>query len=115
MVFTAQPYPRCVGFLDIKDVATAPRSPWKKPIIVRIIGTLRRELLNHVIALYEAHLRRLLDKYLDCYHLRRTLLSLNKGSPTRRTIELRTDENVIDVSRARRSGSLVFTGRRMTF
>jgi putative transposase len=114
MVFTAQPYPRCVGSLDIRDAPTALHSPWQNPIIARIIGTLRRECLNHVIALNEAHLRRLLDKYLDRYHLSRTLLSLNKNSPTRRPIELRTDENVIDVSRARRSESPVFTGRRMT-
>ena len=46
--------------LGIKEVLVAPRSPWQSPFVERVIGTLRRELLDHVIVMNEQHLRRLL-------------------------------------------------------
>lgn len=57
------------------------RSPWQNGLCERLIGTLRRDLLDHVIPLNEAHLRRLLKAYLPYYHEDRTHLGLGKDSP----------------------------------
>jgi putative transposase len=73
--------------MGIREVKTAPRSPWQNPYVERLIGTLRRECLDHVVVLNEAHLRRLLRDYLLYYHSARTHLSLNKDSPERRAME----------------------------
>ena len=54
--------------MGIHEVKTAPRSPWQNPYVERLIGTLRRECLDHVVVLNEAHLRRLLRDYLIYYH-----------------------------------------------
>ena len=57
----------------------APRSPWQNPYVERVIGSIRRDCIDHVIVLNERHLRRILRSYLDYYHTCRTHLSLNKG------------------------------------
>ena len=53
-------------------VLTAPRSPWQDAFCERVVGTVRRECLDHVIVLREQHLRRILRKYLQYYHSSRT-------------------------------------------
>ena len=53
-----------VQSMGIHEVKTAPRSPWQNPYVERLIGTLRRECLDHVVVLNETHLRRLLSGYL---------------------------------------------------
>ena len=72
--------------LGVKEVVTAPRSPWQNPYVERLIGSVRRECLNHVIVLNERHLRRILVSYLDYYHRSRTHLSLGKDSPDGRSV-----------------------------
>jgi len=68
--------------MGIHEVKTAPRSPWQRnPYVERLIGTLRRECLDHVVVLNEPHLRRLLREYLIYYHGTRTHLSLAKDAP----------------------------------
>ena len=67
--------------MGIEEVITAPRSPWQNPYVERVIGTLRRECLDHVIILNERHLQRILGSYLDYYHGSRTHLSLGKDTP----------------------------------
>jgi transposase InsO family protein len=52
----------------IREVRTAYQSPWQNPYVERMIGTLRRELLDHVIVLNQRHLERLLGEYLDHYY-----------------------------------------------
>jgi putative transposase len=54
--------------LGIPEVKTAPRSPWQNPYVERLIGTLRRECLDHVVVLNDTHLRHLLRDYLTYYH-----------------------------------------------
>jgi transposase InsO family protein len=74
--------------LGIKEVVIARRSPWQSPYAERVIGTLRRELLDHVIVMNEQHLRRLLRRFVDeYYHRCRTHLSLGKDSPEPRDVE----------------------------
>jgi len=76
-----------VKAMGIEEVVIAPRSPWQSPYVERLIGSIRRELLDHVIVLDEQHLRRVLREYLDYYHGARTHLSLGKDAPTPRTVQ----------------------------
>jgi hypothetical protein len=75
---------RRVNGMRIAEVLTAPRSPWQNPFAERVIGTIRRELLDHVIVLNEGHLRRRLHSYLRYYHGSRTHLALEKDAPASR-------------------------------
>ena len=75
--------------MGIEEVVTAARSPWQNPYVERIVGSLRRECLNHVIILNERHLRRILHSYLEYYHEHRTHLALNRNSPIEREVEER--------------------------
>ncbi len=83
-----------VHSLGIREVKTAPRSPWQNPYVERLIGTLRRECLDHMVVLNETHLRRLLRDYLTYYHRWRTHLSLEKDAPEPRAVE-RVDQGRI--------------------
>lgn len=67
--------------LGIKQVVSARRSPWQNPYVERVIGSIRRECLNHCIAINEAHLRRILREYVVYYNATRTHLSLGKDCP----------------------------------
>ncbi len=78
-----------LDLLDIKQIATAPRSPWQNGYCERVIGTIRRECLDYVIVLSEKHLRRLLKEYLAYYHGSRTHLGLEKDAPEPRAIQPR--------------------------
>lgn len=72
---------RRIASLRIADVVSSPLSPWQSPYVERLIGSIRRECLDHVIVLREAHLRRLLRAYLAYYHHSRTHLALDKDAP----------------------------------
>ena len=85
-----------VQSLGMREVKTAPRSPWQNPYVERLIGTLRRECLDHVVVLNETHLRRLLRDYLAYYPRVRTHLSLEKDSPEPRPTE-RLDQGRIEM------------------
>jgi transposase InsO family protein len=78
---------RRVRAMGIEQVLTAPRSLWQNPYCERVIGTLRRDCLDHVIVLGEQHLRRILRKYLEYYHGSRTHLALDKDAPEPRQRE----------------------------
>jgi hypothetical protein len=67
-------------------VITAARSPWQNPYVERLIGSIRRELLDYVIVVDAAHLRRLLRSYFSYYHWSRTHLSLHKDAPEPRPV-----------------------------
>jgi transposase InsO family protein len=73
--------------MGITEVLTAPRSPWQSPYVERVIGSIRRECLDHVIVLNESHLRRTLASYLDYYHRSRCHLSLDKDAPYGRPVQ----------------------------
>ena len=73
--------------MNIKETRTAYRSPWQNPYCERIIGSIRRDCLDHVIIFNEAHLRRILESYFDYYHRCRTHLSLDKDCPEPRATD----------------------------
>jgi len=73
--------------MGISEVLTAPYSPWQNPFAERLIGSIRRECLPHVLVLGESHLRRTLARYFAYYHRARTHLSLDKDAPQGRRIE----------------------------
>ena len=78
---------RRIKSVGIEEVITAPRSPWKNTFCERVIGSIRRECLDHVIVLNERHLRRIVREYISYYHTCRTHLSLNKDPPETRAIQ----------------------------
>jgi hypothetical protein len=76
----------------VKDMGTdevriAPSSPWQNPYCERIIGSIRRECLDHLIVLNERYLHRILTAYFDYYHDSRPHLSLDRNLPTPREVE----------------------------
>jgi transposase InsO family protein len=73
--------------MGIRDRPIAPRSPWQNPYVERLIGTLRRDCLDHVVILGERHLRRVLTLYALYYNQTRTHLGLGKDAPLGRAIE----------------------------
>jgi transposase InsO family protein len=73
--------------MGIRERPTAPRSPWQNAYAERLVGSIRRECLDHIIALGEAHLRRILKTYVSYYNGVRTHLSLKKDAPFSRSIE----------------------------
>ncbi len=80
-------FTRRVASFDIEQVLTSPRSPWQNPYVERVIGSIRRECLGHVIVFNEGHLRRVLRKYMNYYHRSRTHLGLEKDCPETRAVE----------------------------
>jgi transposase InsO family protein len=72
--------------MGIRDRPTAPRSPWQNGHVERLIGSIRRECLDHVLILGEAHPRRILGAYADYYNRARTHLALDKDAPLDRPV-----------------------------
>src|SRR6266853_1466044 len=83
--------------MGICEVLSAPRSPWQRAYIERVIGSVRRECLDHMIVFHETSLRRILNSYFDYYHRSRTHLSLGKDSPQPRAIQPPAMESVVAV------------------
>jgi putative transposase len=80
------PFQQRVKGMQIREVLTAPHSPWQNPFVERLIGSIRRECLGHVLVLNERHLRRILTRYFAYYHRARTHLALDKDAPDGRPI-----------------------------
>jgi transposase InsO family protein len=79
-------FTRQVGDLGIKEMLSAPRSPWQRAYIERVIGSIRRECLDHVIVHKEASLYRQMKSFVEHYHETRTPLSLQKDMPVSRSV-----------------------------
>src|SRR4029077_18195882 len=71
--------------MGIRDKPIAPASPWQNGFAERLIGSIRRECLDHIIVLGEVHLRRILKSYARYYNETRTHLALDKDAPLSRT------------------------------
>jgi transposase InsO family protein len=73
--------------MGIRDHQTAPRSPWQNGHAERLIASIRRECLDHIVVFGETHLRRILAAYAGYYNELRTHLFLNKDSPGHRPVQ----------------------------
>jgi transposase InsO family protein len=73
-----------LAVMNIHEVLSAPRSPWQRAYVERVISSIRRECLDHIIVFNEESLRRTLRSYFSYYHRSRLHLSLNKDSPDSR-------------------------------
>ena len=80
-------FTRRLRSLGIRDRPTSPRSPWQNGYAERLIGSIRRECLDHVVVFGERHLRHVLSCYMEYYNATRTHLSLGKDAPTTRAIQ----------------------------
>ncbi len=75
-----------VDAMGITEIVTAPRSPWQNAFVERVIGSIRRECLDHIVIFNERHLHRVLSSYIDYYQRTRTHLSLEKDCPDPRLV-----------------------------
>ena len=73
--------------MGMEEVVTAPRAPWQNPYVERLVGSIRRECLDHVIVWNQRSLRRILRSYFAYYQHSRTHLALGKDAPEPRTVE----------------------------
>jgi len=80
--------------IGIEEVKIALRSLWQNPFAERLIGSIRRDCLDHAIVLGELHLRKILARYYHYYHKYRTHLSLTKDAPEPRVIQ---DKDLADI------------------
>ena len=87
-------FSRQVGSAGLTEVLTAPASPWQNAYAERVIGTIRRDCLDHMIILDEQHLRRTVKRYADYYNCIRTHLSLEKDAPKGRHIQFPDQGNI---------------------
>ena len=85
--------------VGIEEALIAPRSPWQNPYCERLIGSIRRECLDHLIILNERHLLRILISYFDYYHNSRTHLSLARNAPHPREVEPPSQGKLIAIPR----------------
>jgi len=83
---------------------TSVQSPWQNGVAERWVGSCRREILDHVNALNEQHLRRLIRDYVSDHHQDRIHDSLEKDTPNRRPVEQKPSSNSVVISNARLSG-----------
>src|SRR5437879_11830674 len=95
--------------MALQELLSAPRSPWQQAYVERVIGTIRRECLDHVIVLNEASLYRQVKSFMTYYHESRTHLSLSKDSPESRAVQLPDLGRIVAIPTSRRSPSPVRT------
>jgi transposase InsO family protein len=87
----------CIHNMGIEQKRIAPHSPWQNPFVERLIGSIRRECLDHMIILNAAHLQRILQSYLGYYHHHRPHRSLEHDSPLRRAVEQSEQGRIIEL------------------
>jgi putative transposase len=86
-----------VQAMGLEEVLSTPRSPWQRAYVERLIGTIRRECLDHVIVFNETSLRRHLQGFTDYYHRSRTHLSLKKDTPEPRPVQAPSAGQIIAI------------------
>jgi putative transposase len=83
--------------LNIREVVIAPRSPWQNAYAERVIGSIRRECLDHLVVIGERHLKGILSEYVHYYNTTRTHLSLAKDAPEPRSVQPPSQGRVVEV------------------
>jgi transposase InsO family protein len=86
-----------VKSMGIKQVLSVPRSPWQRAYVERLIGSIRRECVDHIIVFGERSLHRALASYTSYYHNWRTHLSLGKDAPRSRRIQSSAEGKVVEI------------------
>jgi putative transposase len=81
----------------IEEILTAPRAPWQNAYAERLIGSIRRECLDHIIIANERGLRRVLTAYIEYYLKFRSHLSLDKDAPISRLVATLTDGDIVAI------------------
>src|SRR3989454_1266754 len=92
-------FSRQARMLDIREAVITPRSPWQNAYAERVIGSIRRECLDHVVVIGERHLRGILSNYVDYYNETRTHLALAKDPPEPRSAQAPSQGRVVEVPR----------------
>jgi transposase InsO family protein len=92
-------FSRQARLLGIREAVIAPRSPWQNAYAERVIGSIRRECLDHVVVIGGRHLRGILSKYVDYYNRTRTHLSLTKDTPEYRPVQWPNEGRVVEMPR----------------
>jgi putative transposase len=92
-----QEFVKQVKAMGIKQVLSAPRSPWQRAHVERVIGTIRRECLDHLIVFNERSLHRHLEIFVEYYHRNRVHLALEKDTPEPRPIELPESGRIVSI------------------
>ncbi len=95
-----------------REVLTAPQSPWQNAYVERMIGSIRRECLDHVIVFNQSALCRVLKSYFEYYDHTRTHLSLSKDSPIPRSVQPPEMGMVVEVRRKSEDSITVTSGVR---
>ncbi len=90
-------FTRQVEDMGVRQVLSVPRSPWQRAYVERVIGTIRRECLDHVMIFNQASLRRTLSSYFRYYHRSRTHLSLDKDPPESRPVQPPESGNIVAI------------------
>ena len=86
-----------VAAMGIEEIRTAPQCPWQNPYSERLIGSIRRECLDHVIVFNERSLRRILRSYVEYHQRWRTHLALGKDTPIARHVQPPASGEVIEI------------------
>ena len=92
-------FSRQAKMLDIRETVIAPRSPWQNAYAERVIGSIRRECLDHIVVIGERHLRGILSNYVDYDNETRTHLALAKDAPEPRSAQASSQGRVVEVPR----------------
>lgn len=103
-------FSRQVRVLGLEEVVTAPRSPWQNAYVERVIGSIRRDCLDHMVVISERQLMRILKEYISYYNRVRTHLSLHKDAPISRSVK---PPDLGNVTKMRRVGGLHYEYTRM--
>jgi transposase InsO family protein len=94
-IYEGERFARTVESMHLREVRISPRSPWQNPYAERVIGSIRRECLDHIIVLGERHLRRILGEYVRYNNDSRCHRSLNGNAPVPREVKPPSSGKVI--------------------
>jgi hypothetical protein len=83
--------------MALRELLIVPRSPWQNPFVERLIGSIRRECLDHVIVMNERQLKRILARYFRYYHGWRTHVSLAMDTPEPRSVQSPDCDRVVEM------------------